>query len=57
MVSIVTTEVQDPTSKLEMSAATIAALRAVMPEEISIGMSALESRLTNKRDEQLIQMK
>ena len=57
MLSIVTTEVQDPISKLEMSAATIAALSAVMPEEISIGMSALESRLTNKRDEQLIQMK
>ena len=51
------TEVQEPISKVEMSAATIATLRAVMREEISIGMSALESRLTNKMDEQFIQMK
>ena len=39
---------------LEMSAATIATLRAVMREEISNGMSALEGRLTNKMDEQFI---
>ena len=51
------TEVQDPISKVEMSAATIATLRAVMREEISIGMCALEGRLTNKMDEQFIQMK
>ena len=51
------TEVQDPISKVKMSAATIATLRAVMREEISIGMSALENRLTNKMDEQFIQMK
>ena len=51
------TEIQDPISKVEMSAATIATLRAVMREEISTGMSALESRLTNKMDEQYIQMK
>ena len=51
------TEVQEPISKVEMSAATIATLRAVMREEIGIGMSALESRLTNKMDEQFIQMK
>ena len=51
------TEIQDPISKVEMSAATIATLRAVMREEINIGMSTLESRLTNKMDEQFIQMK
>ena len=51
------TEVQDPISKVKMSAATIATLRAVMREEISIGMSALENSLTNKMDEQFIQMK
>ena len=51
------TKVEDPISKVEMSAATIATLRAVMREEISIGMCALEGRLTNKMDEQFIQMK
>ena len=51
------TEVQDPISKVEMSAATIATLRAVMREEINTGMCALESRLTNKMDEQYIQMR
>ena len=51
------TEIQHPISKVEMSAATIATLRAVMREEISTGMSALESRLTNKMDEQYIQMR
>jgi len=51
------TEIQDPISKVEMSAATIATLRAVMREEINTGMCALESRLTNKMDEQYIQMK
>ena len=56
MPRILPTEVQDPISKVEMSAATIATLRAVMRDEISIGMSALESRLTNKMDEQFIQM-
>ena len=39
------TEVQEPISKVEMSAATIATLRAVMREEIGVGVSALESRL------------
>ena len=57
MPRILPTEVQDPVSKVEMSAATIATLRAVMREEISIGMSALESRLTNKMDDQFTQMK
>ena len=57
MPRILPTEVQDPISKVEMSAATIATLRAVMREEITIGMSALEGRLTNKMDEQFIQMK
>ena len=51
------TEIQDPISKVEMSAATIATLRAVMREEINIGMSTLESRLTNKMEEQFMQMK
>ena len=57
MPRILPTEVQDPVSKVEMSAATIATLRAVMREEIGIGMSALESRLTSKMDDQFIQMK
>ena len=57
MPRILPTEVQDPISEVEMSAATIATLRAVMREEISIGMSALESRLTNNMDEQFIKTK
>ena len=57
MPRILPTEVQDPISEVEMSAATIATSRAVMREEISIGMSALESRLTNNMDEQFIQTK
>ena len=48
MPRIFPTEVQEPISKVEMSAATIATLRAVMREEISIGMSALESPLTRR---------
>ena len=57
MPRIFPTEVQEPISKVEMSAATIATLRAVMREEISIGMSALEGPLTDEMDEQFIQMK
>ena len=57
MPRILPREMQDPVSKVKMSAATIATLRAVMREEISIGMSAFESRLTNKMDDQFIQMK
>eukprot|EP00434_Breviolum_minutum_P028622 symbB.v1.2.025326.t1/scaffold2451.1/size78874/11 len=50
------TELQDPISKVEMSAATIAALRMVVREEITNGMSAMENRVTNKMDEQIGKM-
>ena len=50
------TELQDPISKVEMSAATIAALRMVVREEITNGMSAMENRITNKMDEQIGKM-
>ena len=50
------TELQDPISKVEMSAATIAALRMVVREEITKGMSAMENRITNKMDEQIGKM-
>ena len=50
------TELQDPISKVEMSAAAIAALRRVVREEITNGMSAMENRITNKMDEQIGKM-
>ena len=50
------TELQDPISKVEMSAATIAALRMVVREEITNGMSAMENRITSKMDEQIGKM-
>ena len=51
----------NPSSKAgpgrEFPKARIARLRAVMRQKISTGMSALESRCTNKMDEQYIQVK
>ena len=51
------TEIGDPISKVEISAATLTALRMVMREEITHGVSAMESRLMNKMDEQIQNMK
>ena len=53
---VLATEVQDPVSKVEMSTATIAAMRVVMREEISHGMQELEHGLTQKVDEKLIHL-
>ena len=51
------TEIEDPISKVEISAATLTALRMVMREEITNGISAMESRLMNRMDEQIHNMK
>ena len=51
------TEIEDPISKVEISAATLTALRMVMREEITHGISAMESRLMNRMDEQIHNMK
>ena len=51
------TEIEDPISKVEISAATLTALRMVMREEITHGVSAMESRLMNRMDEQIQNMK
>ena len=51
------TEIEDPISKVEISAATLTALRMVMREEITHGVSAMESRLMNRMDEQMQNMK
>ena len=51
------TEIEDPISKVEISAATLTALRMVMREEITHGVSAIESRLMNRMDEQMQNMK
>ena len=51
------TEIEDPISKVEISAATLTALRMVMREEIAHGVSAMESRLMNRMDEQMQNMK
>ena len=50
------TEIEDPISKVEISAATLTALRMVMREEITHGVSAMESRLMNRMDEQMQNM-
>ena len=50
------TEIEDPISKAEISAATLTALRMVMREEITHGVSAMESRLMNRMDEQMQNM-
>ena len=51
------TEIEDPISKVEISAATLTALRMVMREEITNGISVMESRLMNRMDEQIHNMK
>jgi len=43
-------EVSDPVTKVEMSAATIAALRMMMREEFTNGMNDMESRLLGRID-------
>ena len=43
-------EVSDPVNKVEMSAATIAALRMMMREEFANGMNDMESRLSGRSD-------
>ena len=43
-------ENQDPISKVEMSAATISALRTMMRDEIKNGMMEMEQRFANKLD-------
>jgi len=47
------TEIEDPISKVEISAATLTALRMVMREEITHGVSAIRSRLVDRMDEQM----
>ena len=46
-------EVSDPVNKVEMSAATIAALRMMMREELTNGMNDMESRLSGRIDKAL----
>ena len=43
-------EVSDPVNKVEMSAATIAALRMMMREKLTNGMNDMESRLSGRID-------
>ena len=50
-------EVCDPVNKVEMSAATIAALRMMMCEEFANGMSDREARLSGKIDTALHEVK
>ena len=50
-------EANDPISKVEMSAATIAALRAMMREEIKNGMLEMEDRFSNKLQQAVGNMK
>ena len=50
-------EANDPTSKAEMSAATITALRAMMREEIKNGMLEMEDRFSNKLQQAVGNMK
>ena len=51
------TEVGDPISKVEISAATLTALRMVMRDEITNGACAMESRLVNRMDKHIQDMK
>lgn len=53
---ILVPETSDPISKVEMSAATIAALRAMMREEIRAGMLEVEERMATKCDEAIRNM-
>ena len=48
MPRVLVQENQDPVSKVEMSAATISALRAMMRDEIKNGMMEMEQRFSNK---------
>ena len=50
-------ESSEPVSKVEMSAATIAALRAMMRDEIKNGMLEMEHRFTNNLDRAMSDMK
>ena len=50
-------EANDPISKVEMSAATITALRAMMREEIKNGMLEMEDRFSNKLQQAVGNMK
>ena len=50
-------EVDDPVTKVEMSAGTIAALRAMLREEINHGMADVEGRLAQKLEENFGQLK
>ena len=50
-------EASEPVSKVEMRAATIAALRAMMRDEIKNGMLEMEHRFTNKLDRAIGDMK
>ena len=50
MPQVLVPEVCDPVSKVEMSAATIAALRMMMREEFANGMGDMETRLSGKID-------
>ena len=50
-------EASEPVSKVEMSAATIAALRAMMRDEIKHGMLEMEHRFTNELDRVVGDMK
>eukprot|EP00434_Breviolum_minutum_P038741 symbB.v1.2.034380.t1/scaffold4427.1/size39785/3 len=50
-------EVDDPVTKVEMSAGTIAALRAMLREEINHGMADVEGRLAKKLEDNFGQLK
>ena len=50
-------EVDDPVTKVEMSASTIAALRAMLREEINHGMADVEGRLAKKLEDNVGQLK
>ena len=49
-------EVDEPVTKVEMSAATIAALRAMLREEINHGMADVEGRLATKLEDNFGQL-
>ena len=54
---ILTSEANDPISKVEMSAATITALRAMMREEITNGMLEMDDRFSGKLQQAVGNMK
>ena len=57
MPQVLVPEVCDPVNKVEMSAATIAALRMMMREEFANGMGDMETRLSGKIDAALHEVK